>query len=191
MIPPLHWAVYMPPSDSPYHSPEFFTLIHNHCMEDYHNWHKSVIIGDINAHICDLTQFNYQFNHMHYAQNVDIRWNTNGESLRVNVGQFRVKDFISWLYNTLMLYAWEKVGHFVVTSYVRQPNRSEYVSWAAKVRGWDDNYWLSTDPIQSYSKILATHHRGVIILGYCTMGYRSADPHNAGICHMLPWAFCC
>ncbi len=70
--------MYIPPSDSPYHSPESFALIHNHCTEGYY---KSVIIGDVNAHICDLTQFNDQFNHIHYAQNVDIRSKTNGKSL--------------------------------------------------------------------------------------------------------------
>ncbi len=71
-------AVYIPPSDSPYHSPKSFALIHNHCTEGYH---KSVIIGDVNARICDLTQFNDQLNHIHYAQNVDIRSNKNGKSL--------------------------------------------------------------------------------------------------------------
>ncbi len=61
-------------------------------------------------------------------------------------------------YNTSKFLAGEKV----VASYVCQPIRSEYGKWAAKVGRWDDNYWPSTVPIQSYSKILATHHRGVI-----------------------------
>ncbi len=71
-------AEYIPPSDSTYHSPESLALIHNHCTEGYY---KSVIIGDVNARICDLTQFNDQLNHIHYAQNVDIRSNRNGKSL--------------------------------------------------------------------------------------------------------------
>ncbi len=49
-----------------------------------------------------------------------------------------------------------------MTLYVREQIRSEYVIWAAKVGRWDNKYWPSTVPIQSYSKILATHHRGII-----------------------------
>ncbi len=72
--------------------------------------------------------------------------------------------FLYWSQTELtqLQYINDQSGEKVVMSYVHQPIRSKYVTWAAKVGRWDDNYWLSTVPIQSYSKILATHHRGVI-----------------------------
>ncbi len=49
-----------------------------------------------------------------------------------------LKSNSAW--TTLKFYAGEKVAHLVVTSYVRQPMRSEYVTWVAKAGRLDDNY---------------------------------------------------
>jgi hypothetical protein len=72
-------AVYIPPSDSIYYSPDSFAALHSEACQ---NDHKIVILGDLNARMPHLSQFDDSSLDIKYQANVDLGSNANGRCLR-------------------------------------------------------------------------------------------------------------
>ena len=69
-------AVYICPSDSPYYDTNSFAIFQKHnILREY----KTLAIGDINARIPDLTQFNSPHEGIRYSENIDKGKNSNGK----------------------------------------------------------------------------------------------------------------
>ena len=72
-------AVYIPPSDSLYFSPDSFALLHSRaCLKNQH----VVVMGDLNARHPNLSQYNDPNLDVKYIENVDLGTNSNGRSLQ-------------------------------------------------------------------------------------------------------------
>ena len=71
-------AVYIPPRDSPYFTPDSFSYIHEMACDYDCNL---VMFGDFNARIKDLSVFNDNTQGISYVQNIDNGINSNGKDL--------------------------------------------------------------------------------------------------------------
>ncbi len=89
-------AVYIAPRDSPYHDASSFAQIQEQIM--MHNM-KSVVLGDVNARIPDLTQFNDTTIRLSYAQNIDTKQNMNGKDIAYLCHSCGLKPLNHLLYN--------------------------------------------------------------------------------------------
>ena len=74
----LFGSCYIPPRDSPFFSPESFSVIQENI---FGSTNKIVLIGDFNSRMRDLTVFNLPENNISYSRNVDLGTNRNGRDL--------------------------------------------------------------------------------------------------------------
>lgn len=72
-------AVYVPPRDSPFYTPNCLAIINEICQK--HSG-QIVILGDINARMNNLEDFSDQRLGLSYEVNVDPSTNANGRELR-------------------------------------------------------------------------------------------------------------
>ena len=74
----LFGALYIPPSDSPYFSPQSFATLHEYARAQDS---KVMVLGDLNARMPNLDVFCDRQNAVSYEKNVDRGSNSNGRTL--------------------------------------------------------------------------------------------------------------
>ena len=74
----LFGSCYIPPRDSPFFSPESFSIIQENISGSAD---KIVLMGDLNSRITDLSVFNLPECNVSYSRNVDLGSNRNGRDL--------------------------------------------------------------------------------------------------------------
>ena len=80
-------AVYITPRDFPFYSPQSFSVIQKECIA---HEYKTLILGDMNARIPDLDNFDKPNSGISYHRNVDTRGNANGRELTLIMDSCRL-----------------------------------------------------------------------------------------------------